>query len=131
MDNILLAVFITTITIAIIGAIVWLFLEHKKLKQDYITLYDYVERNSKDVSGLCSAAVSVDKQLSDTNQQLNSVLGKIADFEQQEQASQPYHNAIQMVRNGVAVEELIEQCGLSQEEAALLMRLHGNSENNA
>lgn len=129
MDNIFLTVVITTITIAIIGMIVWLIFEHKKLKQDYRTLYDYLERNNRDIAGLCSAAVSIDNQLSDNNLQFDGVIKKIADLEQQEHTSQPYHSAIQMVRNGAGIEELIDQCSLSQEEATLLIRLHGNSKN--
>lgn len=43
----------------------------------------------------------------------------------EEQQSQPYYNAIQQVRDGATEEELIQQFGLSRDEAVLLMRLHG------
>ena len=86
-----------------------------------------MERNNRDIAGLCSAAVCVDSRLSDNNEQLNGIVEKVTDFEQHEQqTSQPYHSAIQKVRDGVDAEELIQQCGLSREEAMLLIHLHGN-----
>ena len=125
MNEILLITFII-ITIVIVGVLVWLVQEHKKLRQDYTILSDFVERNNRDIAGLCSAAVSVDGKLSDNNEQLNGIVEKVADFEQHEpQGSQSYHSAIQRVKNGSNAEELIEQCGLSREEAMLLIRLHG------
>ena len=126
MDNILLIIFLT-FALVVAGVLVWLILAHKKLRQDFIILSEYVERNNNDIAGLCSAAVSVDSRLSDNNAQLNGIVEKVADFEQHEQQSkQPYHSAIQKVRNGADAEELIQQCGLSREEAVLLIRLHGN-----
>jgi len=102
-------------------------LANKKLRQDFINLSGCVERNNKDIAGLCSAAVFVDSRLSDNNSQLTGIIEKVADFEQHEQpSSQPYHNAIQRARNGADAEALIQQCGLSREEAVLLIRLHGH-----
>lgn len=128
MDNIVLFIFLTIVLIAITGVLVWLILAYKKLRQDYINLSACVERNNRDIAGLCSAAVSVDNRLSDNNAQLNGVVEKVADFElHEQQSSQPYHSAIQRVRDGADAEELIQQCALSREEAVLLVRLHGNS----
>jgi len=125
MDNIFLMTFLI-ITLVITGVLVRLILAYKNLRQDYINLRDYVERNNRDIAGLCSAAVSIDNKISDNNAQLNGIVEKVADFEQHEQkTSQPYHSAIQRVRNGADAEELIQQCGLSREEAMLLIRLHG------
>ena len=126
MDNILFVTFLT-ITLVIVGVLARLMRGYKKLRQDYIVLSEHVERNNKDIAGLCSAAVCVDSRLSDNNEQLNGIVEKVTDFEQHEQqTSQPYYDAIQKVRNGAVAEELIQQCGLSREEAMLLIRLHGN-----
>lgn len=126
MENILLVTFIV-ITIAIVGMLVWLLQEHKKLKQEFLALSGNVERNNRDIAGLCSAAVSVDTQMIDNSEQLKGIVEKVTDFEQHEQqATQPYHNAIQRVRDGASAEELMQECGLSREEAVLLIRLHGS-----
>ena len=126
MDNILFVILLT-ITLVIVGVLARLMRGYKKLRQDYIILNKHVERNNRDIAGLCSAAVCVDSRLSDNNEQLNGIVEKVTDFEQHEQqASQPYHSAIQKVRNGADAEELIQQCDLSREEAMLLIHLHGN-----
>ncbi len=126
MDNIILTILVVII-IGIVGVLVWLYFQHNKLRKDLVIVRDSVERNKRDIAGLCSAAVSVDGKLSDNNEQLNDIVEKVADFEQHEQQdSQPYHSAIQRVKNGSTAAELIEQCGLSREEAMLLIRLHGN-----
>ena len=125
MDNILLTTLVI-IVIVLVGGLVWLVQEHKRLRQDYNYLLNSVERNSQDIAGLCSAAVTVDTTLSAVDKQAKNMLEKIDNFEQYEQqAGQPYQSAIQRVRNGAEVEELVVQCGLSREEALLLIRMHG------
>jgi predicted nuclease with TOPRIM domain len=127
MDNMFLIIFII-VMISLVGVVFLLSQEHKKLRRDYNVLKDHLERNNKDIAGLCSAAVSVDTRLSNNNEQLKGIVEKVTDFdEQKQQTAQPYHSAIQKVREGANAEELIQQCGLTQEEAILLIRLHGNS----
>lgn len=126
-------------------ALVWVVFSYKKLKQELSILRDDVERNNKDIAGLCSAAVSVDSRLLSSSEQLKGVVEKVMDsheqlkdivekvtgFErhgQQESSSQPYHSAIQRIHDGASAEELIKQCGLSRDEAVLLIRLHGKQQ---
>ncbi len=126
MDNIVLITF-SIVMISLVAVVFLLLQEHKKLRQDYSILKEQLERYNKDIAGLCSAAVSVDTRLSDNKEQLKGIEEKVTGFEQHEQqSSQPYHSAILKVREGANAEELIQQCGLTQEEAILLIRLHGN-----
>ncbi len=118
------------INIVVVTAIIWLIAEQKKLKQQLDLLDDDVERNNKDIAGLCSAAVSVDNRLLDSSDLLKDIVDKVTEFEnsvQPEPESQPYHSAIQRVKNGANIEELTQQCGLSRDEAVLLIRLHGHA----
>jgi chromosome segregation ATPase len=127
MDNILSIPFVF-VTISLVTVVFLLSQEHKKLKQQYNLLKEQLERNNKDIAGLCSAAVSVDTQLSNSNEQLKSLVDKVIDFEEdKQQEHQPYYSAIQKVKQGASVDELIRQCGLTQEEAILLNRLHGSN----
>jgi len=124
--------------------IIWIVLENKKLKQGLSALQDEVERNNKDIAGLCSAAVSVDNRLTHSreklkgiaeevtvsSEKLRGIVDKVTGLEQHEQqdsSSQPqsYHHAIKQIHNGANEDELIKQCGLSRDEAVLLIRLHG------
>jgi len=122
-------IFISVALLFIFGTFVWLIQAHRKLKQKVQNLRETIETLKLDVAGLCSAAVSVDKQLANSNEQLMDVVEKVIDFEKNEHQSQSdssYHSAIQKIQNGANAEELIKQCGINREEAALLIRLHGN-----
>ncbi len=132
MNEVLLIIAIVII-VSIVIVLVWLIIEYKKLKQQITILSSEIERNNKDIAGLCTAAVSVDNRLVDSHDQLTEIVNKVTDFKQHEPQtvstpSQPqsYDDAIQRVRNGASVDELTKQCGLSQDEAVLLIRLHGN-----
>jgi hypothetical protein len=119
MINVLL-ISLVVITFILVAALVWVVLEQKNLKQDYAQLSNNIERHNKDIAGLCSAAVSVDNRISENNEQLKAVV------EQDEpQLNHSYDSAIQRVRSGESVEDLVRHCGLSREEAELLIRLHG------
>ena len=124
-------IFLSVVILPIIGVFVWLIQAHRKLKQEVNSLRETIETLKRDVAGLCSAAVSVDTRLANSNEQLMDVVEKVIDFEKNEHQSQSqsdssYHSAIQKIHNGANAEELITQCGLAREEAALLIRLHGN-----
>lgn len=110
----------------------------KRLQQDYQSLRSQIQRSSDDVAGLCSAAIAVDKRLSVNESQLSQLLNvkKMPQqlFSQQEEQpvyaekqdeSQGYALAIEKIQRGVNIDELVKSCGLTRDEAVLLMRLHG------
>ncbi len=110
--------------------LVWLVLAQRRLQSDHQALRDFVQRNNQDIAGLCSAAVSVDDRLRSNAQQMIKLLDKIG-HEQNvayenpgEQPVQPYRNAIQRVKSGADIDELMQDYGLSHDEAVLLIRLH-------
>lgn len=134
-DYLLMAVAGTAMLV--VAVLAWLLREHKKLKQDYRLLADQLQHHKEDVAGLCAAAVVVDQHLIDYDERLNAVLEAInAHQPMQELASAPpplshddqpqgYDEAIQKIHRGVSVDELVRDCGLTRDEAVLLMRLHG------
>lgn len=101
-----------------------------KLKQDVLALTAQLERSSDDVAGLCSAAVAVDKRLATNESRLSDMLETISAPHMSSQPSydeepQGYELAIEKIRRGANVEELVKSCGLTRDEAVLLVRLHG------
>jgi septal ring factor EnvC (AmiA/AmiB activator) len=112
--------------------------QHKRLQQDYESLRSQIQRSSDDVAGLCSAAIAVDKRLSVNESQLSQLLNvgymsqqslsrqqeQIAN-ESNEEEPQGYALAIEKIQRGVNIDELVKSCGLTRDEAVLLMRLHG------
>ncbi len=113
--------------------------EVKKLQQDTAFLRSQLQRINDDVAGLCSAAVSVDKRLSTSEMDVSRILdyfqnAKPVNLEQSREmvepeieSSQGYNFAIEKIRNGTSLDDLVKSCGLTRDEAVLLMRLHGNT----
>lgn len=135
MNNPLMAALIIEgVTIIIMLVVLfWLVRAQLKLKHDYQVLNDIVHGNSNDIAGLCSAALTVDSRIATVDSRIAAADGyiddlaaKIADVEQNDQSSHPYSGDIRKVRSGASVNELMQNSGLSHDEAALLIRLHGS-----
>jgi len=105
--------------------------DHKKLASVLDKLADIEQREANEKPEIAmiderleAHQQSIEQQESEEHQgyQQNSVDQQ--DEIQQQQESQPYYDAIQRVREGATEGELIQQFGLSRDEAVLLMRLH-------
>ena len=128
------ALIVESVTIVVIlAALFWLVRTQLKLKRDYQVLNNIVHGNSSDIAGLCSAALMVDSRIATvdnriavTDGQVDDLAAKIADSEQNKQSDHPYSIDIRKVRSGADVNELMQSSGLSHDEAALLIRLHGS-----
>jgi hypothetical protein len=123
----------SVVMVFMLGVLFWLVRILLKLKQDYRSLSEVVHGHGNDIAGLCSAALTVDtriafvdRQIAFTDEQINDLAAKLAEAEQYEQSSHPYSVDIQKVRSGASVNELMQNSGLSHDEAALLIRLHGS-----
>ena len=137
-----LAVIVEAVVIAIMLIVLfWLVRSQSKLKYDCQALNDLVNSNRNDISGLCSAALTVDSRIAAvdsrivamdnriaaTDGHIDDLAAKIAEVEQGGQsAAHPYSGDIRKVRSGASVNELMQNSGLSHDEAALLIRLHGS-----
>mgnify|MGYP000291142491 CR=1 FL=1 len=108
------------------GGIIWLILEQNKLKVSQDNLLTQVDSMSNDIAVVCSTAVNVDMRLSQQSTQVDNVVKDVNQHKKIEtEEKQPYSLAIQKVQSGASSQELIKECGLSREEAALLIKLHG------
>lgn len=111
--------------------------EQKKLKRDYRALEDKLRLHGEDLAGLCSAAVEVDRHLAGNDARLDGLIDLVNAYRSAPPAepvaapafkNEPpgeYDNVIQKIRRGVDVDELVKDCGLTRDEAVLLMSLHG------
>ncbi|MBD3633913.1 MAG: DUF2802 domain-containing protein [Methylophaga sp.] len=81
------------------------------------------------LSALCEGAAGTDDRIL----RFEQTLAKIRDHQHAIDLtanSQPaYDHAIRLARKGAAVNQLIDNCNLSDEEAHLISRLHGRQEN--
>ncbi|AMK77348.1 MULTISPECIES: DUF2802 domain-containing protein [Methylomonas] len=121
------------IVVFVLVILVWLLRQQQTLKKQFQLLEERVQRSNEDVAGLCSAAVAVDRRLAANDSRLNSIVDQVNTQRQTVTSVTPvepipasgYEDVIQKIRSGVGIEELVRDCGLTRDEAVLLMRLHG------
>lgn len=99
--------------------------KHRQLKRDHEDLTEIMHGHNNDIRELFTTTMAVDDRLQAMDGQLRVMSAKISDAQQNELSSHPYGSAIQKVRSGASVSDLMQTAGLSQDEAALLIRLHG------
>ena len=119
---------VTVVVIIVVSVLVWLVRAHLKFRHDYQILVDIVHSNNNDIADLCAAALTADGRMAAIDEQISAVDAKISEYQHHnnEMSAHPYGLIIQKVRNGASVSELMQNSGLSQDEAALLIRLHGS-----
>jgi hypothetical protein len=113
-----------------LAVLVWLVRANARLKRDYLVLDGIVKGHSNDIAGLCAAAVSVDSRISNADSQLGELWTQLSENQHQaerqiEESAHPYSGDIRKVRSGASVDDLMQSSGLTHDEAALLIRLHG------
>lgn len=77
------------------------------------------------LAGLCAAAVGSDERVVRFEQAINKLKEQHNTLSLGTVQQQGYEHAIRLARKGVAVEKIVDNCNLSDEEARLISRLHG------
>lgn len=77
------------------------------------------------ISGLTAGAVGMDRRLRRAEAADKIISDRQESIENQQAAEQPYGHAIRLVQQGAGARRLMEELGLSESEASLLVRLHG------
>lgn len=81
------------------------------------------------LNALCSSAVGVDKRVVRLERRGRDLEHRQESMEVQTQGdSRPFGEAIRMVHQGAPAAQLVEELGLSQSEAELLVTIHGARE---
>jgi hypothetical protein len=125
--TIIVIITITAVIICIFAMLlVGLNRKYQTLKRDYDSLTEIVHGHNNDIRELYAAALIVDDRTSAIDEQLKFLSEIISDPKHEDLSNHPYSMAIQKVKSGASVSELIQNSSLSQDEAALLFRLHSN-----
>ena len=121
----LLIVGISSVMLVLIATSIWLMVAMRRQRQQLLEANNKTEQLSSMVSGLCAAAVGVDKRVVRLEQKGRDLEHRQESFETQQQDERPYGEAIQLVHRGATASRLIEELGLSHSEADLVVMLHG------
>lgn len=129
-------IFIAVLVVLSLGLLALAFIcvrlaqQQQCLKQDLVRINNRLTGSQQDLAGLCSAALTVDERVAVTEEELKLLWSRLSELAAQPAAvnqltEHPYQSVIQKVRSGASVSELMQSAGLSHDEAALLIRLHG------
>lgn len=80
------------------------------------------------LSALCAGAVGTDDRIIQFEQALTQIKEYQNTLDLGMSPQHGYDHAIRLARKGVAVNQLIDNCNLSDEEAHLINRMHGNNQ---
>lgn len=77
------------------------------------------------ISGLTAGAVGMDRRVGRLEAQERALTERQESLEIQQVDEQPYGHAIRLVQQGAGVNRLVQELDLSESEADLIVRLHG------
>ncbi len=121
-------VFFVVLTLILIGEgvlLTWLWTRYRRQAQRLEQLQHSQSRQQCDIVGLCAAAVRMDEKMGELIRQMKDVHVRIQDIQHLPlEGESPYQVAIEKICQGAGVDELVLECGISREEAALLIRMH-------
>lgn len=110
----------TALLILVITLFVVLRRNHRQAKQ--------VSALQEQLNGLCAAAVGSDERMLQLEQHLHKIREYQNTLDINATPARAYEHAIRLARKGGDVAQLIDNCNLSDEEAQLICRLHGQSD---
>jgi hypothetical protein len=79
------------------------------------------------MAALCEGAVGTDDRILRFEQSLSKIRDHQHTLDLQANSQSGYDHAIRLARKGAGIEQLIDNCNLSDEEAHLISRLHGQN----
>ncbi|WP_438969980.1 DUF2802 domain-containing protein [Methylophaga sp.] len=83
------------------------------------------------LAALCEGASGTDDRILKFEQTLNKIRDHQHSLDLRANSQPGYDHAIRLARKGAGIEQLIDNCNLSDEEAHLINRLHGPAGNQA
>ncbi len=125
--------YITLLIVILAGAVALLFVMLSKQQQYSKALEDKVANVCKkfeiiqhDISALCTSGLGVDERVGGTERRVRSLIGRLEELEESDtfEHLQEFQGAIELAQKGAGVDEIVEKCHLTVDEAGLLIRLH-------
>ena len=88
-------------------------------------LEEQLELIRQSISGLTAGAVGLDRRVFELLQRERELAERQESFEIQQVDEQPYGQAIRLVQQGASSGRLVSELEISESEAELIVRLHG------
>jgi len=98
----------------------------KSLADEVAKVRDKISTVQHDISALCASGLGVDERVGSTERRVRSLIERLEELEESDSFEhlQEFQGAIELAKKGASVDEIVEKCHLTVDEAALLIRLH-------
>ena len=98
----------------------------KSLAGEVTKVRDKISTIQHDVSALCASGLGVDERVGGTERRVRSLIERLEELEDSDSYEhlQEFQGAIELAKKGAGVDEIVEKCHLTVDEAGLLIRLH-------
>ncbi len=107
--------------------LIWLWARCRQQERRLEQLQRSHSGQQRDIVGLCAAAVRMDERIGELIHHFKEMHVQIQDMNHLPVHGQSsYQEAIERIDQGAGIDDLVEECGISKEEAALLIRMHRN-----
>jgi len=107
------------------GLWAWLFMRLRDRDREISRLNQRIEQIQTAFDAMIGAASGSDKRLAILEKRLQELGHRQDIMEENQNVARPYDEAIRMVRQGASARRLVEELGLTRNEADLLIMLHG------
>ncbi|OUR85537.1 hypothetical protein A9Q85_07805 [Cycloclasticus sp. 44_32_T64] len=99
---------------------------NKSLEEKVLNVCKKFEVIQHDISALCASGLGVDERVGGTERRVRSLIGRLEELEESDtfEHLQEFQGAIELAQKGAGVDEIVEKCHLTVDEAGLLIRLH-------
>jgi len=80
----------------------------------------------RDVSALCTSGLGVDERVVSSERRVRKILERLDELEEHDSHEylQEFQGAVKLAQEGSDVDEIVERCNLTVDEAKLLISLH-------
>ena len=117
------AILLCAMLLALLVGLIRLQRAHAQLRQDVSRVLQSIAGQRQDLAGISAAGVNVDRLLIEQDKRLRDCMEKMETLHMEQLPAQPYHAAIERIRQGARAEELAAEFGMSLSEASLLIRV--------
>ncbi|MDH5570516.1 MAG: DUF2802 domain-containing protein [Gammaproteobacteria bacterium] len=95
--------------------------------QQYIEQQQAPEHVMDNITAINAGSIGMGGRFLKLEKNQQHMANKIEELQSQLRSNSPYEQAIKLVQKGSAAEEVMELCGISLNEAQLLIMMHGSN----
>ena len=117
------------VIVVVISNIVF-FIWQKKINDAHLEqvykVWEKIAIIQRDVSALCTSGLGVDERVVSSERRVRNILERLDELEEHDSREylQEFQGAVKLAQEGSDVDEIVERCHLTVDEAKLLISLH-------